>query len=164
MFGSWFRTLAVIHVSDSCLDRFLQINQIPTSEGLVFRKKEKNQQQQQDLYRLRALFALHTRGGIVQLVECRTETLGAILSQVRFPWAGRNVSFSLCKLSVQIISVYVQPPCAIACISICAHVTNPKHWQPYHREPVWPSGKALRPWRMFVREPSWKYSANLVGS
>ena len=34
-------------------------------------------------------------------------------------------------------------------------------------EPVWPSGKALSPFligRMFLREPSWKYSAKLVGS
>ena len=34
-------------------------------------------------------------------------------------------------------------------------------------EPVWPSGKALSPFltgRMFVREPSWKFSAKLAGS
>ena len=34
-------------------------------------------------------------------------------------------------------------------------------------EPVWLRGKALSPFligRMFVREPSWEYSANLVGS
>ena len=34
-------------------------------------------------------------------------------------------------------------------------------------EPVWPSGKALSPFltgRTFVRETSWEYSANLVGS
>ena len=34
-------------------------------------------------------------------------------------------------------------------------------------EPVWPSGKALSPFligRMFLREPSWKYPAKLVGS
>ena len=30
------------------------------------------------------------------------------------------------------LTVSVQPPCAIACINICAHVKNPKHWQPYH--------------------------------
>ena len=31
-------------------------------------------------------------------------------------------------------------------------------------EPVWPSGKALSPFligRMFLREPSWKYSSKL---
>ena len=34
-------------------------------------------------------------------------------------------------------------------------------------ELVWPSGQALSPFligRMFLREPSWKYSAKLVGS
>ena len=34
-------------------------------------------------------------------------------------------------------------------------------------EPVWPTGKALSPFligRMFLREPSWKYSAKLVSS
>ena len=33
-------------------------------------------------------------------------------------------------------------------------------------EPVWPCGKALSPFligRMFLREPSWKYSAKIVG-
>ena len=30
------------------------------------------------------------------------------------------------------LTVSVQPPCAIACINICAYVKNPKHWQPYH--------------------------------
>ena len=28
--------------------------------------------------------------------------------------------------------VSVQPMCAVAFIIICAHVKNPKHWQPYH--------------------------------
>ena len=26
----------------------------------------------------------------------------------------------------------VKTPCAIACIQICGHITNHKHWQPYH--------------------------------
>ena len=30
------------------------------------------------------------------------------------------------------LTVSVQPPCAIARSSICAHVKNPKLWQPYH--------------------------------
>ena len=31
-------------------------------------------------------------------------------------------------------SQYRHPPCAIACIKICMHIKNPKHWQPclYH--------------------------------
>ena len=35
--------------------------------------------------------------------------------------------------AVSPLTVSVQPPCAIACINICAHVKNPKHWQPYQR-------------------------------
>ena len=46
--------------------------------------------------------------------------------------------------------------------------TRPYGPQPLNNsEPVWPSGKALSPFligRMFLREPSWKYSAKLVGS
>ena len=34
--------------------------------------------------------------------------------------------------NVDSFTVFVQFPCAIACISICAHNTNSKHWQPYH--------------------------------
>ena len=29
------------------------------------------------------------------------------------------------------LTVFAQPPCAIACINICEHVQKPKHWQPY---------------------------------
>ena len=40
--------------------------------------------------------------------------------------------FSQSQLSVQtLLRVSVQPPCAIACINICARVKDPKHWQPY---------------------------------
>ena len=34
--------------------------------------------------------------------------------------------------SADCLAVSVRPPCAIACINICGHVKNPKHWQPYH--------------------------------
>ena len=34
--------------------------------------------------------------------------------------------------SADSLTVSVQPPCAVACISICAHVKNPKRWQPHH--------------------------------
>ena len=30
------------------------------------------------------------------------------------------------------LTVSVQPVCEIACISICVHIKNPKHWQPHH--------------------------------
>ena len=29
------------------------------------------------------------------------------------------------------LTVFAQPPCAIACINICVHVKKHKHWQPY---------------------------------
>ena len=34
--------------------------------------------------------------------------------------------------SADSLTVSIQPPCAIACINICEHTKNPKHWQPYH--------------------------------
>ena len=35
------------------------------------------------------------------------------------------------QLSVQtLLTVSVQPPCAIAGLNVCARVKNPKHWQP----------------------------------
>ena len=40
-----------------------------------------------------------------------------------------RVSF---QCSADSLTVSVQPPCAIACTNICAHVKSPKHWQPYH--------------------------------
>ena len=33
--------------------------------------------------------------------------------------------------SADFLTVSVHPPCAIACIYICAHVKDPKHWQTY---------------------------------
>ena len=48
------------------------------------------------------------------------------------PQRGKGLFF-LSQLPVQpLLTVSVQPPCAIARINICAHVKNPKHWQPYH--------------------------------
>ena len=38
-----------------------------------------------------------------------------------------KVSFQ-CRLSYGVR----EPPCALVCINICAHVTNAKHWQPHH--------------------------------
>ena len=34
--------------------------------------------------------------------------------------------------SADSLTVSLQPPCAIACTNVCAHVKNPKHWEPYH--------------------------------
>ena len=62
------------------------------------------------------------RGGdVAQLVEHRTVTP---LTQVRFPGAAKDflprVNFQ-CRLSYGVR----RPPCAIACIYICAHVKDP---------------------------------------
>ena len=79
--------------------------------------------------------------GISRLVECLPENTGAVLTWVWFPHAARN--FSPNQLSVQTLlgffslTVSIQPPCAIACINICAHVKNSKDWQPYHCLDTW---------------------------
>ena len=36
------------------------------------------------------------------------------------------------QLSVMTLRVFVQPLCAVPCITICPRTTNPKLWQPYH--------------------------------
>ena len=68
--------------------------------------------------------------GIAQCVERRTEKPGAILTRVRVPRF--SFSFPVSAFSADSLTVSAQPPCAIACINICADVNNPKHWQPYH--------------------------------
>ena len=68
--------------------------------------------------------------GIAQCVERRTEKPGAILTRVRVPRF--SFSFPESAFSADSLTMCAQPPCAIACINICADVNNPKHWQPYH--------------------------------
>ena len=60
-------------------------------------------------------------GDVAQLVERRT---GTPLRQVRFPGAAREFSARVnfqCRLSYGVRT----PPCAIACINICAYVKDP---------------------------------------
>ena len=61
------------------------------------------------------------------------ENEGALLTRVRVPGAatdfsaGLNFQYSLsCGVRTAPINF------AVACISICVLVKNPKHWQPYH--------------------------------
>ena len=70
-------------------------------------------------------------GGIAQWVERPTENPDAILMQVRIPGVAFFFSFPQSAFSADFLTVSVQSPCAIACINFCAHVKNPKHWQPY---------------------------------
>ena len=37
--------------------------------------------------------------------------------------------YSQSTSSADSLTVPVQPPCAVACINICADIKNPKHWQ-----------------------------------
>ena len=60
----------------------------------------------------------HVDGDVAQLVERR---IGTLLTQLRFPGATRDFSPGAsfqCRLSYGVRT----PPCAIACIYICAHV------------------------------------------
>ena len=60
-------------------------------------------------------------GDVALLVECQT---GTPLMQVQFPIAARHFSPRVkfqCRLSYSVCT----PPCAIACINICVHVTDP---------------------------------------
>ena len=54
--------------------------------------------------------------------RCKTDTCS-------IPQCGKGF-FSQSQLSAQTLTVSVQPP--RACSDICTHVTNPKHWLPYH--------------------------------
>ena len=70
--------------------------------------------------------------GIAQRVDHPTGKPGAILmcrfeSQV---WQGTFLPQP--ASSADSLMVSAQPLRAIACINICAHVKNLKHWQPYH--------------------------------
>ena len=60
-------------------------------------------------------------GDVAQLAEHQTGTLP---TQVRFPGAARDFSPTVnfqCRLSYDVRT----PPCATACINICAHVKDP---------------------------------------
>ena len=63
-------------------------------------------------------------GDVAQLVERRT---GTPLRPVRFPGEANDFYFfSRSQFSVQtFLRVSVHPPCAIACMNVCAHVKDP---------------------------------------
>ena len=71
---------------------------------------------------------LFSAAGIAQLVECLTEKPGAILTWVRVPSTAKD--FLPGQFSVHSLMMSVLPARATACINICMHVKNPKHWQP----------------------------------
>ena len=52
-------------------------------------------------------------------------------SSVRFSGAAKGFSPSQLSVKTLALNVSVQPPCAIACINMCADVKNPRQWQPH---------------------------------
>ena len=73
----------------------------------------------------------HTQQPDSSLERCGTKKPGTILTWVQFHDAARDlyptVNFQ-CRLYYGVCT----PLCAMACINICAHFKNPKHWQPHH--------------------------------
>ena len=71
--------------------------------------------------------------GTAQLVEYQTEKPGALLMQVLVHGMARDFSPRVnfqCRLSS--LTASIQPLCPIAYTNICAHIKNPKQWQPHH--------------------------------
>ena len=64
--------------------------------------------------------------GIAQLIQCSTEKPGTILTQIRLPREAKDF-VSQSPLSVQTLTVSIQPSCTITCMNSCMHVKNPKH-------------------------------------
>ena len=63
------------------------------------------------------------------MVQRPTEKPGAILTRVPVPDSAKDFLPETTS-SADSLTVSVQPPCAMTCINICAHVKNPQHWQP----------------------------------
>ena len=75
--------------------------------------------------------SVHYIAGIALLVERPTEKPGAILTRVRVPGAARDFFLPESATSADSLTVSLQPPCAIGCIStnFCARV---KQFQTVH--------------------------------
>ena len=70
-------------------------------------------------------------GGTAQLVERRNDKPGAVLARVGFLGAEKGCFSKSQFSSAGYLKLSVQPSWAMAPSNICAHVKNPKHWQPY---------------------------------
>ena len=69
---------------------------------------------------------------IAQFIEHPTENPGRYTDAGLGPWCSKGLFHLGSAFSAASLKVSVQPLWTIACISICAHVKNPKQWQPYH--------------------------------
>ena len=88
---------------------------------------------------------------IAQLVEHPTEKLGIMLMQIWVLDAPRDFSPRVSVQCRHFCCLY-SPLCAVACIDICVHVKNPKHWQPYHFLDTW---RYCTHWQEWVALPLW---------
>ena len=70
------------------------------------------------------------RDNYLILVERPTVKSGAVNARSTSP-AWRGIFLPESTFSADSLTVSVQPLSAIACLDTCAHVQNPKHWQPY---------------------------------
>ena len=81
-------------------------------------------------------FIAITGAGIAQMVERPTEKPGAILTRVRVPSAARKfISQSQLLMQILLRCPYIplvqsHASTSVRMLKICAHVKNPKHWQP----------------------------------
>ena len=56
---------------------------------------------------------------------------GTLQMQFQLPGVARDFSAKV-NFQCRRFMVFVQPPCAIEYINVCAHIKNPKLWQSYH--------------------------------
>ena len=118
---------AYVDIQTGLLDKLLKLPVIYTRS--YTKKEKKNLLVQCSTY----IHKLLKGGDVAQLVERRTSTL---LRQVQFPGAARD--FSPSQFSVQtFLRCLYSPFCANAYFNICAHIQDPKHWQPYLRLVAW---------------------------
>ena len=78
------------------------------------------------------------------LYSCRLDSLESLVQQEIFLPESNSSAASL--------TVSVKPPCAITYINICAHLKNPKNWQPY---PCLDTGKYYTHWQEWVALLLW---------
>ena len=72
-----------------------------------------------------------SRAGMAQLVKHQAKKPGTVLTQVRFLSAASGFSPGVdCQRRLS-YGVH-QPPCAVTCTDIYAHIKNHEHWQPSH--------------------------------
>ena len=84
------------------------------------------------------------------MVERPTEKLCAVLTWVPVSGAARDFSPRINCLCILFHGVRTAP-CGVACINICTHVNNHKHWQSYRCLNTWIYYTHLQEWVALLR-------------